>query len=81
MFMNDLLSMNGFLQFSAGELLVAPGEITPQTAFRDIRTWSSLNALILVSRISEETNVLISAADLASCKTLGDIHELIKSRL
>lgn len=68
------------MQFTADELLVSPGEVTPETEFRNTRTWSSLNALIFISRISEETNVLISAGDLASCKTFGDIHNLVISR-
>lgn len=78
--MHDLSSIENFLQFTADELLVSAGEVTAETAFRDIRTWSSLNALIFVSRISEETDVLISAGDLASCQTLGDIHNLVISR-
>lgn len=78
--MHDLTQIENFMQFTADELLVLPGEITPETEFRNIRTWSSLNALIFVSRVSEETGVLISAGDLASSKTLGEIHNLIISR-
>ncbi len=78
--MHDLSSIEQFLQFTADELLVSPAELMAETEFRNIRTWSSLNALIFVSRISEETNVLISAGDLASCKTLGEIHSLVISR-
>jgi acyl carrier protein len=51
------------------------------TSFRSIRTWSSLNALVYISRINEETDVLISASDLAACQTLEEIHQLLKSRL
>jgi acyl carrier protein len=78
--MHDLLSIEKFLQFTADELLVDANEINKNTTFRSIRTWSSLNALVLISRINEEIDVLISASDLSSCQTLEDIHLLLKSR-
>ena len=78
--MHDLTATENFLQFTADELLVSRNELNQDTEFRTIRTWSSLNALIFVSRISEEMNVLISASDLASCKTLQEIHQLVISR-
>jgi acyl carrier protein len=79
--MHDLLSIEKFLQFTADELLVNANEINMSTTFRSIRTWSSLNALVFISRINEETDILISASDLASCQTLEEIHLLLKSRL
>jgi acyl carrier protein len=79
--MHDLLSIEKFLQFTADELLVDANEINKNTTFRSIRTWSSLNALVFISRINEEIDVLISASDLSSCQTLEDIHLLLKSRI
>lgn len=78
--MTDLIHPEQFLRFTAAELQVPVDALTPQTEFRSISTWSSLNALLFISRVNEETNVLISAADLAACKTVGDIHRLITSR-
>ncbi len=79
--MHDLLSIEKFLQFTADELLVDANEINMNTTFRSIRTWSSLNALVLISRINEETDLLISSRDLTACQTLEDIHLLIKSKI
>jgi len=76
----DLLHPDHFLRFTATELQVNPTQLSADTEFRNIITWSSLNALLFISRINEETNVLISAADLAACKTIGDIHHLIIQR-
>jgi len=76
----DLIHPNTFLHFTATELQIAPDHLTVETEFRKISTWSSLNALLYISRVNEETNVLISAADLAGCKTIGDIHQLIIAR-
>jgi len=75
---SDLKNKESFLLFASDELQ-QPG-LTEQMEFRKINTWSSLNALLFIARINEESEVLISAADLASCKTLGDIHALIVNR-
>jgi acyl carrier protein len=76
----ELLLPDHFLRFTATELQVNPSHISSDTEFRNIITWSSLNALLFISRVNEETNVLISAADLAGCKTIGDIHNLVIQR-
>ncbi len=74
-----LLLIDDFLDFTAEELLVDRGEVSADMPFREIRTWSSLNALVFISRISDEMNVLVSSSDLARCTTLKDIYELIKA--
>lgn len=74
----DLSDLNTFILYAEDELRVKP--LNADTEFRKISTWSSLNALIFISGINERTDVLISSADLAACKTLGDIHRLILNR-
>ncbi len=67
-----------FLQIIAEELEVDSEELNLETEFRSIPNWSSLNALLVVSRINDETDVLISTSDLANCKTLKDIFQRVK---
>jgi acyl carrier protein len=76
-----LLDKNAFLKFTANELMVALDAINFETEFRLISSWSSLNALIYISRINEESDVFISSSDLAKLKTIGEIHDLIQSRI
>lgn len=75
-----LLLKDIFLQFTATELMIPIEKISFETKFRQIPTWSSLNALIYISRINEETNVLISANDLVKSETIEDIYQLILKR-
>lgn len=49
-------------------------------AFREIPTWSSLNALVITTQILENWGVLISAEDLSNCVQLGDIWHLINTK-
>lgn len=78
--MLNLMNIDHFLEFTREELLLSTAEIALNSRFRELRTWSSLNALILISRINEETNVLLSAQDLAACQTIEDIFNLIQSK-
>ena len=69
-----------FLKFTATELLIPFDKISLNDEFRGLSTWSSLNVLVYISRINEETNVLISSLELADLKTLNDIYNLISSK-
>lgn len=75
--MIDLKDLDTFLKFATEELLLESSEMNPKSEFRNLRTWSSLNALVLISRINDETEIMISSSQLANCKTINDIHQLI----
>lgn len=72
--------LNDFIEFSEQELMPKE-EIQADMAFRELSTWSSLNALIFVSSIHEQTGVLISSEDLASCISFKDLFEYIQKHL
>lgn len=78
--MNKFLLLTDFIDFLESELLLSKGEVHATAEIRSLRTWGSLNALILISRINDETTILLTAGDLAACKTVSDLHQLIVSR-
>jgi len=45
-----------------------------------MEAWSSLHALLFIARINEEEGVMLSSSDLAGCKHLEDIYQLIVSK-
>jgi acyl carrier protein len=68
-----------FIMFLERELGIIKGEITTlDSEFRTFRLWSSLNALFLITRIGEETGVIITSSQLAQCNTFRDILNLIE---
>jgi acyl carrier protein len=75
-----LYEIETFLDFTSSELSISKKSISLETCFRDIPSWSSLNALIYISRINEETNVLITSGDLSELNSLKDIYRLINER-
>ena len=60
---------------------VAPGSLKSGSVFRDVFNWSSINAVILMALIKTKYDVIMSAEDIATSKTVGDLFEIIKSRL
>jgi acyl carrier protein len=57
-----------------------PGKLKPESVFRDMFDWNSVNALILIALVNAEYNVIITADDLRSSKTINDIFKIILKR-
>lgn len=70
-----------FLAFTAQELIVPKEKITLDVQFRELENWNSLNALIYISRINEETGVIISSTDLSNLKTIEDVYTLVIKKI
>lgn len=73
------IEIEDFLDWIQKELNTShPPEL--QTVFREIPTWSSLNALVIMTQAFEKWNVLLTAQQLAASTTLGDILEQLNSK-
>jgi acyl carrier protein len=70
-----------FLTFTAQELMVPKEKVTLDVKFRELENWNSLNALIYISRINEETGVIISSTDLSNLKTIKDVYTLVVKKI
>ncbi|MCF0187657.1 MAG: acyl carrier protein [Bacteroidaceae bacterium] len=51
--------------------------LTPETKFRELDEWSSLEALCVISMASDEFGKQIKNADLKNCCTIEDLYNLI----
>jgi acyl carrier protein len=56
-------------------------ELTADTRFRDIEGYTSLVALMIITMVDEEYNVTISGDDMRSVNTIGELYNLVESRL
>ncbi|MDD3739293.1 MAG: acyl carrier protein [Lentimicrobiaceae bacterium] len=59
---------------------ITPGTLKPDSIFRDVFEWNSINALILIALVKTEYDVTIDANDIQNSKTINDLFEIIKSR-
>jgi acyl carrier protein len=73
------MNIDEFLTFTAAEFQLKRNELSISTEFRNLPFWSSLNALIFISAIHDESGVLLSSSDLSKSKTLGDLFTMIQS--
>ncbi len=58
-----------------------PGTLKPDSVFREVFEWNSINALILIAMIKTEYDVTINAEDISSSKTVEDLFNIIRSRV
>ena len=58
-----------------------PGKLKPESDFREVFEWNSMNALILIALVNVEYDVAINADDLQKSKTINDLFDIIKSRV
>jgi acyl carrier protein len=58
-----------------------PGKLKPESNFREMFEWSSVNALIMIALVNTEYNVVITADDLRKSKTVSDLFSVITQKL
>jgi acyl carrier protein len=58
-----------------------PGKLKPETIFREVFDWNSINALILIAMVKTEYGAAINAEDIQKSKTINDLFEIVKSKV
>lgn len=54
-----------------------PGSLTPDTDFRNIETWSSMYALIIVAMFETDFKTTVTGDQLRKCNTVRDLYQLL----
>ncbi len=57
-----------------------PGKLKPDSVFREMFDWNSINALVLIAMVKTEYDVTLNADDLTQSKTVKDVFDIIQSR-
>lgn len=75
------VELNSFVErFSKEFVEVGEDDIKPDTVFRNLEEWSSMQALIIIAMIDEEYGVTLTAEDMKEADTVKDIFNKIQSR-
>lgn len=56
-------------------------DVNENTAFRELDEWDSLAALSTISMVDDEFGVTINNKDLRSVETVGELYDMIVSRV
>jgi len=58
-----------------------PGVLKPESNFREVFEWNSINALILIAMVKTEYDVTINAVDITKSKTVNDLYKIVTERI
>ncbi len=76
------MNIQDFIKHIEGEFDdLKPGILKPDSKFREVFEWNSINALILIAMVKTEYDVTLTADDLIKSKTVSDIYQIIESRI
>ena len=60
---------------------IEKGTLRPDSVFREVFEWSSINALILIALVKTQYDVTINAEDIAGSVTVEDLYKIVLSRV
>lgn len=76
------MEMNEFIEKFAEQFDEIEVEtLNADTNFRNLEGWTSLVALLVITMIDEEYNITITGDDMKKQATIGDLFNLVSSRL
>lgn len=76
------MELNDFIEKFAEQFDdVDANSLTAETKFREIEGYTSLVALLIITMIDEEYNVTVTGDDMKKQVTIGDLFNLVSSRL
>jgi acyl carrier protein len=59
---------------------VEPGSVGPDTPYREIESWTSMHALIIIAFIDSEFDILLRPEELKNTNTIRDLYQLVQSK-
>ena len=76
------MEMNEFIEKFAEQFDEIEVEtLSADTNFRNLEGWTSLVALLVITMIDEEYDITITGDDMKKQTTIGDLFNLVSSRL
>lgn len=58
-----------------------PELVQPATLFRNLKEWTSLQALIIISSFDWDYGVTVSAGELSKAVTINDLYDLVIKKI
>jgi acyl carrier protein len=78
----DTLDIEVFIKNLEQQFLsVALGGLKPESRFRDLAEWSSLQALIVIVSFDDDYGVTINSEELRNAVTVSDLFHLVINKI
>ncbi len=76
-----MLELNGFIENFAEQFEdLKASDLKPDTVYKDLDEWSSLEALNVIAMVDEEYGITIKGDDIRKSKTIEDLFNAVKAR-
>ncbi|MCC2957054.1 acyl carrier protein [Massilia sp. IC2-477] len=75
------MTVQTFIENFAEALEMSPGELSPQSEFKELANWDSLAALTVIAMTDEKYNVAVGGADLEQSRTLQELWDRLAQRI
>ncbi len=56
-------------------------ELLPETRFREMPEWSSLEALLIITMVDEEYGIVLPPDEMRKTQTIQELYDLVVSKL
>lgn len=73
--------LEDFIKMFEAELAdIVPGTIKPETVYKQLDAWNSMQALILIAMVDSEYGVTLTAENLNDCITVSDLFSVLQNK-
>lgn len=76
------MNIEGFIEIIEEEFEdIEQGILKPESDFKKELEWSSVNALIMITLVNTEFDIIINANDINNSKTIQELYDLVLSKI
>lgn len=75
------MDIKSFIEHFADQFEMLEETLTPQTRFRELPEWTSLEALLVITMIDDEYEVVLPPDEMRKTNTIQELYDLVASKL
>lgn len=74
-----MLNIEEFIQNVTDQFNMLSVELTPETRFRELDEWSSLEALLIITMVDDEYGIVLPPEEMRKTNTIQELYNLVQS--
>lgn len=74
------MDIQAFIDNVADQFDMLSVELTPETRFRELDEWTSLTALLIITMIDDEYDIVLSPEEMRKTHTLQELYDIVASK-
>lgn len=75
------MDIQSFIQNVTDQFQSLSQELTPETRFRELDEWSSLEALLIITMVDDEYGIVLPPDEMRQTNTIQELYDLVASKL